>query len=79
MVTAIGPGLDFTWENVAPGVRVVARHRVDPIPTGSRVTLSLEYFGLLGGVLARLTRGITERYLGLEANGLKARCERTAA
>src|SRR6185436_15454911 len=55
-VTAIGPGLDFSWENVAPGVRVAARHRVEPITTGSRVSLSLEYFGLLGGVLAGLTR-----------------------
>lgn len=75
-VTAIGPGMDFTWESVAPGVRVVARHRVEPVPSGSRVTLSLEYFGLLAGLLARLTRGITERYLALEASGLKARCER---
>jgi hypothetical protein len=37
--------------------------------------LSLRYEGLLGGLLARMTRGITNRYLAMEANGLKKRSE----
>lgn len=37
--------------------------------------LSLELQSLLGGVLGRLTRGITTRYLRYEARGLKARSE----
>jgi len=41
----------------------------------SKATLSLRYEGLLGGLLARLTRGITNRYLAMEAKGLKARSE----
>jgi hypothetical protein len=36
------------------------------------VTLSIEFSGPL---VARLTRGLNERYLALEANGLKARSE----
>jgi hypothetical protein len=30
---------------------------------------------LLGGLLARMTRGITNRYLRMEASGLKKRSE----
>jgi len=73
-VTEIDPGRGFTWVSTAPFVRVVARHSVEPLsPTRTRATLSLQYFGLLGGVLARVTKGITLRYLDMEAEGLKAR------
>jgi Polyketide cyclase / dehydrase and lipid transport len=74
-VTAIGPGPSFEWTNRAPGIRVVGRHSVEPIAIGARATLSLEYQGLFGGLLARMTKAITERYLELEANGLRARSE----
>lgn len=74
-VTAIEPGRSFTWVSIAPGVRVVAHHSVEPASPGSMATLSIEYQGILGGLLGWLTRSITERYLGLEARGLKARSE----
>jgi hypothetical protein len=74
-ITAIDSGRSFTWTSVAPGMRVVARHRVDTAPGGSRATLSLELQGLLGGLFGRLTKDITERYLAFEATGLKARSE----
>jgi carbon monoxide dehydrogenase subunit G len=74
-LTAIEPAKSFTWISVGPGVRVTARHSVEPIAAGSRVTLALEYQGIIGGLLAALTKGITERYLAFEANGLKARSE----
>jgi uncharacterized protein YndB with AHSA1/START domain len=72
-VTAVEPGRSFTWESIAPGLRVVGRHEVEPTSTGSRATLSIEMLGMLGEMWGRLTRGITKRYLALEANGLKAR------
>jgi hypothetical protein len=37
--------------------------------------LHLRYEGAVGTLLARLTRGITNRYLALEAAGLKRRAE----
>lgn len=74
-LTAIEPGRSFTWVSRAPGLRVTAHHEVEPTRGGSRATLSLELQGIFGGVFGRLTRGITERYLALEANGLKARSE----
>ena len=74
-VVALEPGRNFTWVSRAPGVRVYARHCVEPIGSRSRATLSLEYEGVLGGLLGRLTRNITNRYLEFEAGGLKARSE----
>jgi len=41
----------------------------------SRATLSLEFSGPLGPLVARLTRGLNTRYLALEAQGLKKRAE----
>lgn len=74
-VVAIEPGTSFTWVSVGPGLRVVARHAVEPTPGGSRAMLSLDLQGILGGVFGRMTKDITERYLAFEANGLKARSE----
>jgi uncharacterized membrane protein len=66
----------FTWTSRSPGVVVTATHSVAPSANGSRVELLLEFSGPLGGLLAALTRGITERYLSLEINGLKRESER---
>lgn len=77
-VTELNPGGDFTWVSVAPGVRVTARHAVETTAIGCRVTLSIRYEGLLGRWLARWTQDLNERYLAMEANGLKARCTEPA-
>lgn len=74
-VSEVEPGRRFIWVSTGPGFRVTARHSVEEVPGGSRATLSLELTGLLGGLFGRLTKGVTERYLALEAAGLKARCE----
>jgi hypothetical protein len=66
----------FTWISRAPGMLVTARHGVEARGTASRANLSLRYEGLLGPLFGKMTRGITERYLDLEANGLKQRAER---
>ena len=75
-VSAIEPGRSFTWISKGPGILVTAHHSIDPRAGGSRVTLSIRYEGLLAKLVARMTKDINERYLAMEANGLKARCER---
>ena len=77
-MTELDPGRSFVWKSGAPGMRVFGHHSVDPMPGGSRATLRLYYQGALGGLFARMTRRITNRYLGYEANGLKARSEAIA-
>ena len=76
VVTELDPGRSFTWVATAPGVTTTARHTVEALPDGgSRVTLGVEQAGLLGSVMGRFYRGLTDRYLSNEAAGLKARCE----
>ena len=74
-VSAIEPGKSFTWKTGAPGAWVYGRHSVEAAAGGTRATLRLDYEGALGRLLARLTRDITNRYLGYEAAGLKQRSE----
>ncbi len=74
-VTELEEGRSFTWVTGSPGVRVTARHWVDPHASGSRATLSLTFAGLLGPLVGRLARALNERYLRLEADGLKTRSE----
>ncbi len=77
-VTEVG-ATSFTWVSRAPGMVVTARHAVEPVGNGSRATLSLNFAGVLGPLFGRLTRRINDRYLAMEAAGLKRRTEQPAA
>jgi uncharacterized protein YndB with AHSA1/START domain len=72
-VTELRDGRSFTWITRSPGVRVTARHGVEPAPGGTRATLSLWFSGPLATLVAWVTRGLNQRYLALEAKGLDAR------
>ncbi|OLR91356.1 SRPBCC family protein [Actinokineospora bangkokensis] len=74
-VVELDQGRSWTWEARGPGVLTTATHRVDPAEGGSLVTLGLVQAGWLGGLVGRFTAGLTDRYLALEAEGLKARAE----
>jgi hypothetical protein len=65
----------FSWRTGAPAAWVLARHWIEPTAAGSRATLSLDFTGWLAPLIGRLTRGLNDRYLKLEALGLKRRCE----
>ena len=60
-----------------PGTRIAAEHTVEPALEGSEVTLSIQYNGILAAFVYLLTAGITHRYIGLEAAGLKKQSEST--
>lgn len=74
-VTELDPGRSFTWVSSAPGILVTATHSLVRAGHVTQAALSLHYGGLLGGGLARVTQNITDRYLALEAAGLKHRSE----
>ena len=75
-MAALEPGKQFTWEQRQPGSTVVAHHECTPLPDGgTRVELAVVMSGVLGGVVGRLYRKLTDRYLAMEAAGLKARAE----
>ena len=57
-VTAIDANRGFTWITKSPGVAIAGHHIVEPTPGGCRATLSLDFSGLIGGLVARLVRGV---------------------
>ena len=76
LVTELEPGRSFTWVATGPGVRTTARHVLEDLGTGgTRVTLAVEQAGPVGRVMGRFYRGLTDRYLAAEAEGLRARSE----
>jgi uncharacterized protein YndB with AHSA1/START domain len=75
-VTQFDAGHSFTWSASGPGFRVLGIHGVEPIEDGSRVTLSIRFEGLLGGIMGRLLRKLNVEYMDMEAAGLKLRSEK---
>ena len=78
-VSHLQPGRSFTWKTRAPGLEVTASHSVVSVGKGSQARLTLYFDGIVGGILARAMRKLNERYVGLEAAGLKKRSENPAA
>ncbi len=74
-VTEFDEGRSFTWVAGLPGMWTHGVHTAEPSGAGTRATLTLHYKGVLGPVMAKLTSGINDPYLKLEAEGLKARAE----
>ena len=79
-VSEFGPGHAFEWRSRAPGLLSVADHRVDVAGDhASRVTLSITWSGPLAPVVRLLFGGLSRRYVEMEAQGLKRRCEAVQA
>lgn len=75
-VTAIEPGVAWTWQQRSPGARTFASH--DVVDQGHGRTLvrqRIDQRGPMGVIVALLSRRLTNRYLTMEAQGLKARSE----
>jgi hypothetical protein len=74
-VTELDERKGFTWITRSPGLQIAGGHRIEEIGSGSRVTLSLHFSGLLSGLAARVYGNLNQKYLAAEANGLKKRSE----
>jgi hypothetical protein len=78
-VTSIDQGRSWTWRQHSPGATTVATHDVVAIAGGrTLVRQRLDQTGVLGVIVGRMMRPTSNRYLDLEAQGLKARSEATA-
>jgi uncharacterized membrane protein len=65
----------FEWAQKTTGITSVAGHRVEALGEGrSRLTLTLDMRGFLIPV-ARFYKGLTNRYMNLEAEGMKRAAE----
>ena len=66
----------FEWTQKEGGITNVAGHRVEPLGEGrARLTLTLDMRGLLVPIFGRLYKGLTNRYMALEAEGMKRAAE----
>ncbi len=74
-VTEIDAPRSFVWTTRSPGVKLEAGHWVEADGAGSRVTLALRFSGLLGPLASRIYRGLSQRSIATEAEGLRKRCE----
>ena len=65
----------FEFRQKSGGIIIVAGHRVDAVEEGrSRLSLSLVMRGLLT-VMALFYKGVTNRYMTIEAQGIKRAAE----
>jgi uncharacterized membrane protein len=74
-VTELVEGEYFAWVSRAPGVRTSGGHRVAATPAGTVATSTIDQDGPLGWLLGAALAKLTNRYLALEGEGLKKRCE----
>ena len=66
----------FEWTQKTGGITSVAGHRVEALGEGrARLTLTLDMRGLLIPVMALFHKGLTNRYMTLEADGMKRAAE----
>jgi uncharacterized membrane protein len=65
----------FEWSQKTSGITSVAGHRVEALgPSRSRLTLTLDMRGLLSPIVI-FYKGLTNRYMNLEAEGMKRAAE----
>lgn len=66
----------FEWAQKTTGVTSVAGHRIEPLGEGrARLTLTLDMRGILIAIIGRFYKGLTNRYMTLEAEGMKRASE----
>jgi uncharacterized membrane protein len=72
-VTEVVPGRSFSWESKAPGSRAVGGHEITPTGDATcEMRLMLDQTGPVGSLVGLLYRGLTRRYVQMEADGLAA-------
>jgi uncharacterized membrane protein len=79
-VTAVEPGVSWTWRQRSPGGTTLASHDVTPLTPGrTLVRQRIDQRGPVGLAVGLLMRRLTRRYLDLEGHGLKRRSEQVVA
>lgn len=75
-LSGVEPGVSFNWRSRRLGADATGRHAVNDNDDGSTTAvLALSQTGLIGTLVALVSRRITKRYVALEAAGLKERSE----
>jgi hypothetical protein len=76
VVTELERPRRFVWQARSPGLLMVAEHTIEEsLPGKCNVTLRFSFTGLLGPLLGRLFRSVTQQFLAQEAASLKLKVE----
>ena len=79
IVTELVENSHFTWVATGPGVRTTATHSVTSLGEGeTQLHFSIDQAGPVGSLVSRLYKGLTDRYINMEADGVKRRAEGAA-
>jgi uncharacterized membrane protein len=66
----------FEWTQKSGGATIVGGHRVEALGAGrARLTLTIDMRGLLIPIIGRVYKDLTNRYMNLEAEGMKREAE----
>ena len=75
-VTAWDAPSYFEWRQKETGTTTIAGHRVESLGEGrARLTLTLDMRGLLIPIMALFYKDLTNRFMNLEAEGMKRAAE----
>ncbi len=74
-VTEIQQRRGFVWETRNWGAHTVGEHWITPQPGGTQLVLRVRQSGLLVPLFGWWVADLTRRYMDMEAEGLKRRCE----
>ena len=75
-VTEVTPRESFSWTAKSSGITTLAVHRLTSRPPGGvTVSLAVRQRGPLAWLVGLLTARMTRRYVRMEADGLKQRCQ----
>jgi uncharacterized membrane protein len=74
-VSEFQPGKLFIWQARNVGISVIGCHQIRPGEGGSTVTLRVDQSGWLSPILKPFFAPLTQKYVDMEASGLKKRCE----
>ena len=74
-VTRLEEDRGFDWQTASPGLSGSGHHWIEPVAGGSRVTLGVSFRGFLAPIVRLFYGRLTQRYIEMEAAGLKRRVE----
>jgi len=75
-VTQFEPKRVIELQSGFPGLRVIALHNMAQRGEHTTLTLTIRFEGWMGRMLARRLADLNNRYLALEADGIRRYCEK---
>ncbi|MGH3503517.1 MAG: SRPBCC family protein [Nocardioidaceae bacterium] len=77
-VTELEPNASFVWSSKVAGVTTVAAHTITEVGGATQMVLTIDQYGALAWLFARISAGRSRRYLELEAQAHKRSAEQAA-